>query len=126
MTGDITLVALILACVSLTIGGFALRRPGVAFLGAGFWLACTVYGIVNGDPWNVTYIIGFMSIAGVIICSVDGAMVLSKKEQEQVENQEDEVDPDIKELAHDRELMYRESEMIRGRSTRKSEKRGLL
>lgn len=121
----ITIIAAMLA-LGLTIGGFALRRPGIAFLGAGFWLIIAVYGILNGTPWNITYLLGFMSIAGVIICSIDGAMVLSKKEQEQVENQEDEVDPDIKELAHDRELMYKESDMIRGRSTRKSEKRGLF
>lgn len=125
MTGDITLVALILACVSLTIGGFALRRPGIAFLGAGFWLACTVYGIVNGEPWNVTYIIGFISIAGVIICAIDGAMILNKKEEKQEED-DDGIDPDIKELIKDRELMYKEISAVRGRPTIKSQRKGLL
>lgn len=127
MTGDVTIAALLIVCMGLTIGGFAIKRPAIAFLGAGFWLASTVYGIVNGTPWDVTYIIGFMSIAGVMICAIDAGMMLNRKEEKQEDG--DDIDPDIKELQRDRQLMYREVDALRGRPTRTSEKKqmkGLL
>jgi hypothetical protein len=103
--------------LGLTIGGFALRRPGIAFLAGGFWLILAVYGMLNGTPWDITYLMGFMSIAGIIICFIDGAMILSKKEQEQVENKEDDVDPEISQMQKDREQLYKEIGAYRGRPT---------
>lgn len=118
------ILSVILAC-GLTIGGFALRKPGIAFLGAGFWLVVAVSGILYGTPWNTMYIMGFMSIAGVITCVIDGAMILTHKEEKE-EEEDDGLDPDIKELMKDRELMYKEISAVRGRPTIKSQRKGLL
>lgn len=120
----ITIISAILA-LGLTIGGFAIRKTGLAFLGAGFWLIIAVYGILNGTPWNITYLLGFMSIAGVIICTIDGAMILTKKEEKK-EMEDDGLDPDIKELMADREAMYKEMDAVRGRPTIRQQRKGLL
>jgi hypothetical protein len=125
----VLLIAILTACVGLTVGGFALRRPAIAFLGAGFWLANIVYCFVKtASMWDAYYVIGFISIAGVIVCVLDGAMILTHKEEKEEEG-DDGLDPDVRELMKDRELMYRESNALRGRPTRHTEKKqakGLL
>lgn len=120
------LLAILMACVILTIGGFAIKRPAIAFLASGFWLANIVYCFFRYDTlWDTYYVVGFISIAGVIICAIDGAMILNKKEEKQEED-DDGIDPDIKELMKDRELMYKEISAIRGRPTIKNQRKGLL
>jgi hypothetical protein len=123
------LIAILISCVGLTVGGFALRRAAIAMLGAGFWLANIVYCFVKtASMWDAYYVIGFISIAGVIVCVLDGAMILTHKEEKE-EEQDDGLDPDVRELMKDRELMYRESNALRGRPTRHTEKKqakGLL
>lgn len=82
-------LALIVACLGLTIGGYTLHRGSLAFIGMAFWLITGVYALIeaSGDWTSLYGAITWVCVAGVFATAIEGALL--NRGAEQVEDKLD-------------------------------------
>ena len=107
----ITIMAgiLVLLCLGLTIGGFALCRPSLALSAMGGWFILCVFSYMQtGQIYNALF---WLSIALTITTGMEGALIL-RKGQEQVEEDVDYVN-DMKKAVEMRDIQIEEQRKLR-------------
>ena len=85
----VLMIAFVLLCLGLTIGGFTLRRSSLAMAGIAAWMSMGAYCYITAAGiWGIYMGLFWVCIAMVIVSGIEGALMLTKGEEKAEEEAE--------------------------------------
>lgn len=79
---NMLMIAFVMLCLGLTIGGYTLRRGSLAFAGMAAWMAMGAYCYITAaGEWGIYMGLFWVCIAMIITSGIEGGLLLTKGEE---------------------------------------------